>query len=183
MHGGENNQGSGYTGTYLYDPKLDSWSLPTPAPSGTLSVESLHQSFGLTTLTTGRVLLAGGTCRLCIGSEPWAFRFDPATDTWTRTSDLNIGRESHLLAALPGGKALAAGGYATNWDDPEPRSYPRSAEVFDSADGTWRITSDMHADHGTGMTATTLANGRVLVAGGGNINQPTATAFAEVYIP
>lgn len=182
MHGGENNQGSGFTGTYLYDPATNSWSRPEPSDPP-IQESFLHMSHSLTVLTGGQVLLAGGTCRLCTGSERFTFLFRPVTDQWARTGDFNVGRQDNVLAPLPHGRALAAGGYAINWSDPDPQPQPRSAEVYDVHTGTWVRTSDMHDDHDVGLTATPLRNGRVLVVGGANINAPSATAFAEVYVP
>src|SRR5204863_549346 len=51
-----------------------------------------------------------------------------------------------------------------------------SAELYDSATGTWTLTGSMHEPR-TWYTATLLPNGRVLVAGG------TGNASAELYDP
>jgi N-acetylneuraminic acid mutarotase len=183
MHGGENNQGAGFTGTYIYNPRTNSWS--RPGPSDPPDQETfLHMDQALTVLSTGQVLLAGGTCRLCTGSERFTLLFTPAANRWVETGDFNVGREGNVLVSLGNGRALAAGGFAMNFSDPNPQPQPRSAEVYDAHTGAWTRTSDMHNDHQSqGMTATRLKDGRVLVLGGANINAPSATAFAEVFVP
>ena len=183
MHGGENDQGAGFTGTYIYDPRTNSWSRPGPSdPPGEETF--LHMDHALTVLSTGQVLLAGGTCRLCTGSERFTLLFTPSANRWAETGDFNVGRQGNVLVSLAHGRALAAGGFAMNFSDPDPQPQPRSAEVYDVRTGTWTRTSDMHSDHQSqGMTGTRLPGGRVLVVGGANINAPSATAFAEVFVP
>jgi hypothetical protein len=75
---------------------------------------------------------------------------------------------------LPDGKVLAAGG----------RSGPQtgvlgSAEIFDPATGIWTPTGSLLTAR-EGATATLLANGNVLLAGGANVG---ILASAELYDP
>ena len=70
---------------------------------------------------------------------------------------------------LPNGKVLIAGGWPGI----------TSAELYDPATGTWTVTGSLNTAR-QGHTATLLANGTVLVAGG--MNTGTITS-AEIYDP
>src|SRR5260370_33785981 len=72
-------------------------------------------------------------------------------------------RYNFTQTSLPTGKVLVAGGY----DKTCPSSCPglSSAELYDPSTGTWSMTGSMHTRHWA-HTATLLANGLVLVAGG-----------------
>ena len=77
---------------------------------------------------------------------------------------------------LPNGKVLVAGGvYST---------YLSSAELYNSATGTWTVTGSMITPR-YGHAATLLLNGKVLVEGGIPVNSSTGTATnsAELYDP
>src|SRR5207248_11216897 len=56
-----------------------------------------------------------------------------------------------------------------------------SAELYDPATGKWSLTGSMHVAR-LGHTATTLNNGKILVAGGFTKTN-TALASAELYDP
>jgi hypothetical protein len=88
--------------------------------------------------------------------------YDPAAGTFTATGAPTAPRMGHAAALLPDGRVLIAGG--VDIDPATPESFARSAEIYDPATGTFTATGDMvkaHAFH----TATTLTDGRVLIAG------------------
>jgi hypothetical protein len=80
---------------------------------------------------------------------------------------------------LTNGQVLVAGGHNCQLD---PSAASQSAERFDPASGTFAGTGDMEVGHSVGSrighTATTLANGQVLLYGG-NPNR----SEAEIYQP
>lgn len=94
-------------------------------------------------------------------------------ETWTRTGNLTVSRSLHAATALPTGQVLVVGGYelssegVTSW---------RTAELYDPSSRTWTPTGSMFYER-SGHTATLLANGRVLVAGG------TSNTNTELYYP
>jgi len=104
-------------------------------------------------------------------------------------------RALHTATLLPNGKVLVAGGIAVDKEDTPALN---SAELYDPATGAWIATGEMHYAH-SWHTATLLANGTVLVAGGqinglpGNncpaqcppsqIDPSGAIAAAEIYDP
>ena len=55
-----------------------------------------------------------------------------------------------------------------------------ATELFDPPSGTWSQTGNLNSPH-AGHTATLLPNGKVLVAGGYDMNIGNETASAELY--
>ena len=60
-----------------------------------------------------------------------------------------------------------------------------SAELYNPSTGTWSLTGSMNYPHGVGHTATLLAGGKILVAGGQSLidGSRRVAAFAELYDP
>ena len=86
---------------------------------------------------------------------------------WQRVADMKEARGFHTLTLLPGDRVLAVGGY--------PGKSLDSAEIYDVASNTWRMTEPtvyQHVQHAT----VALADGLALVTGGKSA--PTA---AEVF--
>lgn len=104
--------------------------------------------------------------------------------TWTATASMIEARMDFTATRLPDGKVLMAGG------DRGASSIPRalaSAELYDPASGTWTATGSLI----TGRyrhSATLLADGTVLVAGGevntsASVGARCCLASAELYDP
>ena len=100
----------------------------------------------------------------------------PAGPTITQaTGNLRVTREYHTATLLPNGNVLVAAGYGRG-GVLVPLA---SAELYDSASGTWTTTNHL-ASRRYHHTATLLPNGKVLVAGG---ETPEVLASAELYDP
>ncbi|MER5889473.1 discoidin domain-containing protein [Streptomyces sp. NPDC001941] len=101
-----------------------------------------HDMFcpGIAILTDGRVLVTGGS------NAERASIYDPATDAWTSTSNMNIPRGYQAMTLLSNGEAFVLGG---SWSGGEGG---KDAEVWSPATGTWRklsgvpVTTTMTAD-------------------------------------
>jgi N-acetylneuraminic acid mutarotase len=153
----------------LYNPATGKWSL-----TGSMHVgREFHTA---TLLSAGMVLVAGGFSgcddSFC-SSVAEAELYDAATGTWSTTRSMHVAREQQLASLLPDGRVLVAGGLDQGgfgsghiWT---------SAEIYDPSGATWTTVASMASPH-LGGTATLVAGGWVLVAGGG-------TNTAELYQP
>jgi galactose oxidase-like protein/Kelch motif protein len=97
--------------------------------------------------------------------------------SWVATSSMSVERVGHTATLLTDGRVLVAGGQAS-----QAAWIPTStAELYDPATGTWTPTGSL----GVGRayhTATLLADGKVLVAGGSPPAGPVSQT-AELYDP
>lgn len=137
-----------------------------------------------TALPDGRVLIVGGSSDPSVtetNAEDVAATsaevFHPTTGEFEEVGPLLAPRMGHAAALLSDGRVLITGGL--DLDPSTPESLERSAELFDPAAGTFMATGDMvrgHAFH----VATTLQDGRVLVAGFGEDIVTGASSGAPV---
>src|SRR5262249_43171235 len=155
---GGHDSGSGSVLTAeLYDPTIGNFQLA----GSILSARTGHEGVRL---SNGKVLLVGGD-----DESSSAELFDPTSGHFTSTGSLSQARAHASATHLPNGKVLVLGGTHTippvgGGAAAAPVSV-NSAEVYDPADrvfhaaGKLQIARDSHS-------ATLLADGTVLVAGG-----------------
>ena len=132
-----------------------------------------------TRLPDGSVLVTAGN--IGGGATVKAERYNPVARSWSQTGSVHTPRQSHSATLLPDGRVLAVGGLTT----PPPGmavGVTPTAELYDPATGTWSPTGSL-VDAGVQHTATLLADGRVLVAGGSRTVGLGAFARAEIYDP
>src|SRR5215471_19074589 len=117
-----------------------------------------------TLLADGKVLVAGG-----VGPDNTSLSsvelYDPATGTWSTTSSLTTPRAGHTATLLPTGEVLVVGGDEFPGYPGAPTPGTGAAEIYDPATGSWTPTGYLNTPR-TAFTATLLATGKVLVAGG-----------------
>jgi len=144
-----------------YDPATGAWSVVEDSCCASV----FHTA---TALPDGTVLLTGGNTGGIGGDGVLAFseRFEPATQTWSRTGDLFTPRYSHSATLLINGNVLISGG------ELQTSRYPNlqyvtlgSTEVFSPGTATWSNSADLNIARSL-HTATLLADGTVLVVGG-----------------
>ena len=148
----------------LFTPTLNSLAATTGAM---LHVRSRHSA---TRLQNGKVLIVGGDDGIgtfFITAEV----YDPATQSFAETGDLNVARASASATLLPSGKVLIAGGRDSGG------KLLSSAELYDSGTGSFKLTGSMHSPRAQ-HTATLLPNGKVLLVGSSG-----DTANAELFDP
>jgi hypothetical protein len=92
---------------------------------------------------------------------------------------MTIPRISHTATLLPDGRVLIAGGLTSEGTGSSGATLS-SAELYDPSTGRFSRTGNMTTNR-QGHTATMLADGRVLIAGG--IALQSALASAELYGP
>jgi uncharacterized protein (TIGR03437 family) len=146
--------GNGLRSAELYDPVTGSWRVtsdPVAAPVYTTG----------TLLPNGKVLVIGGASDegdRCSGVDNTEL-YDPFSEQWHPTGNLNVARAYPTVTVLPNAKVLVVAGV-----DSACRTID-SAELYDPVTGNWSATGRLHTVR-IGHTATLLANGKVLVVGG-----------------
>lgn len=127
---------------------------------------SLHTA---TLLPGGDVLVAGGRQ----GATPIKSSevYDPMTNVFSQAANLNVQRKRHAAVLLNDGTVLVEGGASVSNGQLVDPGTPTS-ETFNPATGQWTQRGDMSTGR-TEHTATVLADGTVLVAGGISTTLPS----------
>jgi hypothetical protein len=164
--GGEGGAGAS---AELYDPTTGKFSR-----TGSLTVARYHQT--ATLLKDGRVLIVGGN------NGHWAVNspelYNPATGKFSATGAMSTDRMLHSSTLLSDGRVLVVGGQAPAASGAS--FILASCELYDPATGRFTPTGSLIQAR-IDQTATLLTDGRVLIAGGGDISGWLASA--ELYRP
>jgi Kelch motif/Galactose oxidase, central domain len=140
----------------LFDPATNAW-----YSTGNLNVSRFSHT--ATLLQNGKVLVArGSNDGDLLDSLSSAELYDPSSGTWAVVASLNASSVDHTATLLPDGSVLVAGGY-TGWVG-GGQSLAVS-ELFDPASETWSTVGSVVVPRYS-HTATLLATGDVLIAGG-----------------
>jgi large repetitive protein len=143
----------GYAEAQEYDPTTGAWS-----SAGTLTTGPGANRAALL-LDTGNVLVTGGNYGT--GTLSSAELYGPVEVGWEPTGSLSFSRSDFTLTLLPDGRALALGGSTGNYTP----IAQEVVELYDPSKGTWEHGQPMPTGR-SGHSATLLADGRILVAGG-----------------
>ncbi|MCB0918870.1 MAG: IPT/TIG domain-containing protein [Actinobacteria bacterium] len=174
--GGSNDTELALASAEIFDPAAGTF-LPTGA------MTSARADPTASVLEDGKVLLAGGVNGV-FTSQNSAEVFDPATGRFTVTGSMSAPRFAQSATVLQSGKVLVAGGAQLFLTTGQALA---SADVYDPLSGEFSATENSMTTRRAGQTATLLADGQVLLAGGADqfsssgYDQPTATA--ELYTP
>ena len=178
------------TAAVVYDPSAGAFT-----PTGSMTV--VRAGATATRLQDGRVLFTGGSeCNNAVAGGMWASAelYDPATGTFSATGSMHTPRENHTATLLADGRVLITGGItgpslnamtgvtlaAFRLVDTSANVL-KTAEVYDPATGTFSPTGSMSSIRDQ-HTATLLADGRVLVVGGGGEGY-TSVSSADLFDP
>jgi galactose oxidase-like protein/Kelch motif protein len=152
----------------LFDPRTGAW-------TATGELNKARSGHTATLLEDGRVLVTGGRIVHSLAMAD-AELFDPASGTWLPAASMSSERYEHAAVRLADGSVVVVGGQLALKDD-GPSTL---AERYDPATDDWSQATPMAMGRYR-MTATRLADGGVLVAGGTTPAGPTNAA--ELYDP
>jgi hypothetical protein len=144
--------------------------------SGNLSTARAYPTAAL--IKGGQVLIAGG--QTSTGPSNAADIYDPGSGTVTGFTTMVTGRFRHTATLLNDGTVLIVGGQLDNTGNP---ALATTAELFNPGPGTFANTANApNVARSGGHTATLLADGTVLIAGGIN-SGGSVLQEAEIYNP
>jgi len=136
----------------------------------------------------GKVLKSGTSSvvtPIAVVVTPDTFVLDATqpSPTWRQTAPMAIPRTQHNLTVLPDGSVLATGG-SRHYDVFDVASAALPAEIWSPVTETWSTMASMFFMRHYHSSALLLADGRVLVAGGGRpgLDQHTAEIFYPPYL-
>jgi len=161
----------------IYDPLAKTWSYAAP-----MNVTRCNHS--ATLLPNGTVLAAGGGDQY-LSPITSAEIYNPVANTWTLVANLNVPRFNHLAASLPNGNVVVAYGSTIQGTGVGQGTgigaAQGSAESYNPAANTWTATG--MTVQPLGLSTTQLANGQVLLAGGGSPSGYGAANLAQIFNP
>ena len=180
------------------------WDPGSSIASKSGALRSARTSHTATLLPDGRVLIIGGRAHPGGGETGWidndgrsvlqaqggslsrlasAELWDPATGLFSPAGELARGRIGHSATQLPDGRVLVLGGQGLI-DVEGDRGFADhpGAELWDPATGTFSAAPAM-AEARSDHSATLLADGRVLVVGGGGPGPGQFLRTTEIYDP
>jgi N-acetylneuraminic acid mutarotase len=158
--GGLDRTNTALASAEVYNPATNRWT-----STGSLATARLDHT--ATLLPSGKVLVAGGLgAPFPFSSLASAELYDPATSAWSPTAPMIGSRSGQTATLLADGRVLLVGGLSVTLREGGLfPSHQASAEIYDPQSNHWSTTVPMGFSR-FGQTATRLADGRVLVAGG-----------------
>jgi hypothetical protein len=153
-YGMEGDYANSLSSAELFDPATETWTA-----TGTLNEKRRHHTANL--LANGKVLIADGYGDVNDVLST-AELYDPATGAWTPTGALVAEPVVGTATLLTNGMVLVTKGYQPK--NPGP-GYDPVGQIFDTDTGTWTATLPLSIGSQY-HSATLLADGEVLVAGG-----------------
>ena len=158
----------------IYAPATNGWT-----PAGLLPGGIWQPSLAL--LPDGQVLVSGGGAG-SPGTTAFprsdAYRYNAASNTWTRVPDMGVPRVAASALTLNDGRVLVSGGYPQN-------SQWGSAEIYDPATNAWSPTGPLAVPGGRYDHASVLRqDGTALIVGGCCEGlRPFSRKSAEIFTP
>jgi uncharacterized protein (TIGR03437 family) len=180
--------------TILASAELYDSSAGTFTPTGDMTTP--REWHTATLLPDGRVLIVGGVSELIPGIRPSPLSsselYDPATGLFTRSGDMTTPHRSHAANLLNNGKVLITGSPTAELYDPTSGIFTSLGELGNTSDtlvlkdgkviitdwsggvflyevgvDSLKLLATLPTTGISGRTTTLLANGKVLVSGGG----------------
>ncbi len=145
-----------------------------------------HSDHSIVVLDDGRVL-AVGILGVPAASTRMGEIYNPATETWSTTSNPALIRFQCEVVQLPDGRVLAAGGETKQPNPPVPTvlGIVKWCDLYDPTSNSWRRVADLNRVAEYHAVTVLVPDGRVVTTGGTRIKfqiGPTS-ADIEAYSP
>ncbi len=165
---------AGGTDSLSFTAAAERWRAGTWSPAGSIGHAAAGQVAAL--LPNGQALFAGGSDE--IAYYGFGDVFNPTGGAWTQTPAMAHNHAYAVGASLANGDVMVIGGY-----DGGDTLTTAAVDIYLAARGTWSSVAPLPGVGRYAMTATTLANGRVLVAGGndGTAGSAAVLGAAQIY--
>jgi N-acetylneuraminic acid mutarotase len=154
VSGGQVSENTTTNALFMFDPATNRWTQKHDMPeftSGGMSEEHNGQLYVVTKCE-------GETCdHLSDTEQPFLFRYDPATDTWTTLASPPVDHR-HGAAGFIGGKLYVTGGWFTYPGD------SKQLDVYDPATNQWTTRAPLGRKRG--YAASLAYNGKLYLIGG-----------------
>lgn len=172
----------------IYSPYSGSW-----RPTGNFMQPNRgwpdHSDHSLVMLSDGRALALGVRAGPN-GNSVMGEIFNPATESWSLTSNPGLLRFQTEVVQMPDGRVLSAGGEATNPNPPVANvlGIVKWSELYDPTNNSWRRIAEMAQFREYHAVTLLVPDGRVLTTGGTRIKfqvGPTSSdieSFAPPYL-
>src|SRR4029077_13260470 len=122
-----------------------------------------------------------GSATLNTGAGTAGIDMSQSSPTWRTTAPMHSPRAYHNMTLLPDGSVLASGG-TTASDGTDLSKAVLPAELWDPATETWKRVASLRTGREYHSTALLLPDGRVLMAGGGQLpGRATNIYSGEIY--
>jgi hypothetical protein len=194
FEGGEGRSSAGFTAllALVFFSLLFAWCLPqvNAAPNqcswSTVAITQIptpRYHATSTVLQDGRVLITGGI-NLDVSPKTTykdAYLYDPTTNSFTRTGDMNSRRALHTATLLQGGNVLIAGGWLEEQNSQTPGPNLKTAEIYDPTTGVFTPLTNTMTVARSQHTATRLLNVNKVLLVGGWTDNATNTITAELF--
>lgn len=148
----------------VFDPRSESWSVVA-------DMSQCRHSHAAMMVRSGAVLVAGGASQDRGGDFSDCEIFEPATETWSRARSMFVARSRAASVQLLNGRIMVVGARGD-----------RRAEIYDPTLEIWTPTSEMSIERHSGLAATLMPDGSVLVTGGQGPGD-VFLATTEIYEP
>ena len=190
------------------DPALGSWDFTRDGAGNVTQMQSPHELTPMVKLKDGRVLVCGGRSKAAgtimepIAGSAACDLFDPATGTWTSTLPMPAiagedgpgsadpgSRINHIIAGLPSGEVLIAGGGFFTTDTALGYAIRRSSLLFDpkTPASPWKSAPDLNEGVESSILLSPVAGGILPAVGGDKIEDTIGdfldTAVTQLFDP
>ncbi len=168
----------------LYNPTTERWRL-----TGNFNQPNRlwpgHSDHSIVVLEDGRVV-AIGIREGPDGNTAMGEIYDPATETWSLTSNPGLVRLQAEVVQLPDGRILVAGGETQVHSPPveDVQGIVKWCDLYDPSIDTWRRVADLNWFREFHAVTLLVPDGRVVTTGGTSIGeQGPMSADIEAFVP